>query len=107
MTYLWRHHVLTHNISSVIRLFYQNNNDSDERGIEYDRLIELPEVDDRSTGRTPAPKLVLNERERHLISNRLYSEYAEDQERFNRLADDEVGDIIFISFLIRTKIVLN
>ncbi|XP_063691880.1 uncharacterized protein LOC134824095 isoform X1 [Bolinopsis microptera] len=76
--------------STSNRLFYQNNNDSDERGIEYDRLIELPEVDDRSTGRTPAPKLVLNERERHLISNRLYSEYADDQERFNRLADEEL-----------------
>ena len=81
---------LAHFSPLLPRLFYQNS-DTDERGIEYDRLIELPECNVRSGGgRLPTPQLILNERERHLISNRLYSEYADDQDRFNRLADEEV-----------------
>ena len=44
------------------RRFYQDNV-PEERGIEYDRLIELPEHI-QNTGRIPQ---VINERERHLV----------------------------------------
>ena len=73
-----------------VRKFYQQDDETDERGIEYDRLIEMP---DHSPKTTPGKndQLILNERERHLISNKLYSEYAEDQDRYDRLKEDEVG----------------
>ena len=71
------------------RLFYQQE-ENEERGIEYDRLIELP---DHQPAARSAPQLILNERERHLISNKLYGEYAEDQTRYDRLIEEEVRDV--------------